>query len=305
VSVLDPATGKVEELEAPKFESPEAKAFWEPVCREVRARLEKRGLLSAMMAGISAENRFPTKEAVATFQELLPGARWVFNGHPASGGAVHGMPVGYETRVYIGFPPPAAWDAKRKFAWQNPSRFDIFPRSGPSIGPLYPQRPLAQHHAYPEMALLSSSYGVNYNGLGRTGADFWAVLGSAGRPTGKRSATITGRYPESCWNQLNMNCATEALLAPGPGGATTTERFENLREGVQECEARICLEKAIVGGRLDAALARKCQEVLDERARRFRTACAAEAWTWYAGSGSAGLAEELFSAAAEAARERR
>ena len=82
---------------------------------------------------------------------------------------------------------------------------------------------------------------------------------------GKRSSTIIARYPESDWDQLNMNCATEALLSPGPNGANSTERFELLREGAQDCEVRIAIERAILGGKLDAALANRCKQVLDER----------------------------------------
>jgi hypothetical protein len=44
-----------------------------------------------------------------------------------------------------------------------------------------------------------------------------------------------------------------------------------MREGVQECEARIFIERAILDKRIPAELARRCQEALDERTRTMVT----------------------------------
>jgi len=300
VSLLDPATGTVQEMEGPTFDSPEARAFWAPVCEGIRARLRTRGLLSAMMLGISGENRFPTPEPVQMFKELLPEARWVYNGHPNwRTKSIHGMPIGYSTAVYVSlFPPPGPRDPQIKRTWQNATKCDVFPRSGPGIGPLYPNRPLEQHRAYLEATILcySSYHRAHYDGLGRVGADFWPVIN--GR------ATLTARYPESGWKQLDMRAATEALLAPGPDGAVTTERFEMLREGVQECEARIFIEKALDDpakrATLGADLAKRCQDILDERVRLLRAACISRGWAWHATLAQP-LSEKLFAAAAAVA----
>jgi hypothetical protein len=55
----------------------------------------------------------------------------------------------------------------------------------------------------------------------------------------------------------------------GADGALTTVRYEMLREGVEECEARIFIEKALLdkasAARIGEALAKKVQAVLDER----------------------------------------
>ena len=129
----------------------------------------------------------------------------------------------------------------------------------------------------------------------------------AGGWSNKHTASITARFPVTDWNQLGMDNGLEEMSAPGPQGVITTARFENFREGVQECEARIFIEKAIVGGQLDAALAQKCQDVLDERQRLLVAAVVPKEWSrrdgymWYAGTGSEGLAEKLYAAAAEVA----
>ena len=61
------------------------------------------------------------------------------------------------------------------------------------------------------------------------------------------------------------------LLAPGPDGAVGTSRLEVFREGLQECEARIAIESALVDearkAKLGPALAARAQEVLDHRHR--------------------------------------
>jgi hypothetical protein len=300
VSLLDPASGKVTDMEAPKYGSPEAKAFWEPVCKGVRERLKKRGLLSAMMVGVSAENRFPTPEPVKLFAEFLPGVKWIYNGHPCwRTKSIHGMPIGYSTAVYIKiFPPPGAdGSAKFKRTWQNQARCSVFPRSGPAIGHLHPNVSLGQHRTYLEAAQLcfDAYSGAHYDGLGRVGADFWPVIG--GR------TTLGSRYPQSEWKQLNLSAAIEALLAPGPDGAVTTERFESIREGLQVAEARIFVQRALEEGKLDAALAGKCREVLDERTHLLRVACITGGWIWYSGV-APGLSRKLFAAAAEVAAAR-
>jgi hypothetical protein len=213
------------------------------------------------------------------------------------------VPIGYNTAVYVNlFPPPGEAPERRSkdgyhYGWQ--ARADIFPRSGgpATRRPLYHSSALSLHRT-----IMEAAFQANFSGLGRTGADFWPVLGREDRQksTGKRSRTLTARYPESNWNQLSMDTATEALLAPGPDGAVPTERFEMLREGVQECEARIFIEKALLGNKLDTATARKCRALLDERAWLIRSGCLGS-WAWYEEQAPTVLAEKLFSCAAEVA----
>jgi hypothetical protein len=83
------------------------------------------------------------------------------------------------------------------------------------------------------------------------------------------------------------------------------------REGIQECEARMLVERAMAGkegGRgLPADLAARCKKTIEEREKAFRfTAVGAvatwEGLRWYAASGWEERAYELFSCAGEAAR---
>jgi hypothetical protein len=289
-------------MQGPNLKTPEAVEFWKPVLEQVKTRLEKRGLGSAMMIGM-ANDSIPAKEEVATFSACLPGIKWVQSAHPDyRGGNIRGVPIGYNTAVYLRlFPPPPPWDAKRPSGWRLAAKSDAFPRSGcyTAGDRLVVGSPLAEHRVFNEACLMSD---WSMSGLGRSGVDFWPVLGSGVIRRGfKNSMSINARYMESCWDQLNMDRATEHLFAPGPDGAADTECFETLREGVQDCEARIFIEKAIYDGKLDPALSKKCQEILDGRQWIIRAACMG-AWGWFEGAGSAGLSEKLYACAAEVAK---
>jgi hypothetical protein len=103
------------------------------------------------------------------------------------------------------------------------------------------------------------------HGAGRMGGDLWPVLANK---KGERSGLVYARYPENNWRNLDMH---DWILAPGPDGAVATARLEGLREGVQECEARIVLEDVLLDAgkkaKLGAELAQRCQEALDEHHR--------------------------------------
>jgi hypothetical protein len=63
--------------------------------------------------------------------------------------------------------------------------------------------------------------------------------------------------------------STKAILAPGPDGAISTERFEMLREGTQLAEAILFIQRALNSGVLSEDLAKRCNEYLDQRGTGF------------------------------------
>jgi hypothetical protein len=152
---------------------------------------------------------------------------------------------------------------------------------------------------------------ANIDGVGRVGADFWDVL--PGKHPGERYA-INGRYPQSGWAQLGIQHATTYVLGPGPDGPCSTVRFELLREGLQTCEARIQIEKALADpaarGKLGAELAARCDQILDERTYAILRAGASGMaggakrnpyWWGFVGSGWQERDERLYALAAEVA----
>jgi len=75
-----------------------------------------------------------------------------------------------------------------------------------------------------------------------------------------------------------------------------------MREGVQEAEARIVVERALLDKALRAKMgeekAKEYQDLLDLRTRCYRTACKGS-WVWFAGSGWLDRNEKLFAMAGE------
>jgi hypothetical protein len=123
-------------------------------------------------------------------------------------------------------------------------------------------------------------YSPGIKGFDRIGADFWPVL------KGKRGsgAPICGRYPECAWGQLRINLGSPSVLAPGKDGAVTTMRFEMLRQGLQQAEARVFIERILLNPAEKAMLgkeeAARIQKILDDRVRGLLAATKNRGKNW-------------------------
>ena len=107
-------------------------------------------------------------------------------------------------------------------------------------------------------------------GQGCLGTDFWPPPAFKGS---YQAVTLFSRYPRSAnVGAGGKGITTTQMLCPGPDGPAPTLRFELMREGIQEAEARIFLEQRLkeTPCRLSAELAARAQAVLDERAKRAR-----------------------------------
>ena len=94
----------------------------------------------------------------------------------------------------------------------------------------------------------------NRRGLGRVGGDTWNVVKDT---KGNRVGRAWERFPGANWGYLNCN---SAALAPAPDGAVATVHYEALREGLQECEARVAVEQALTGADTKAKVADLAKE---------------------------------------------
>ena len=293
-SVLDKASGKIENADGPANGSPESEAFWRPVLTGVKDILAKRGLDDRMLLGYSADV-LPDKATIEVFHKIVPGAGWQSTRHGPTGceslpGESAGVPVKYHANVWGGWDHHDP-DCRRIYGWRhpvNPSYRTWLDRD------LFDASTITWFRTALEQAIIADRHG-----LGQIGADFWPVKGVDGKPT----HTMVGRFPAT--SEGNLGIYAGQLLYPGPSGPVPTLRFEMMRENLQECEAKIFLEKLLTAKPcpLPEDLAKKCQGVLDERMRwhRVRTVSGESALFWpYTGAQARGAA--LFEAAAQAAK---
>jgi hypothetical protein len=254
VTGLDPATGKTDTIYLPRFEDPAAKAAWKPLFAELHKRMAKRGLEDAMAVAMVSDI-WPNKAENDVIAEVSGNLPWV--NHTHGGGYQYSQAqVKYKAYVWdnIFAPDPAKGHL---YGWQRPDltvqylRFDYFNRW-----------PLASLLYFEEYNITGKQRGV-----GRIGADFWQPIKNA---KGRRAAFVADRYPESFWHSLNVG---NYMLVPGPAGPVEAARFEVFREGVQQSEARIAIEQILTApalkAKLSPELARKSQDVLDDRLREL------------------------------------
>ena len=108
------------------------------------------------------------------------------------------------------------------------------------------------------------------------------------------------------------------MLAPGPQGALATIRYEILREGIQDCEARTQIERALTDpalkAKLGADLAKRCEDALAERTKclweyvapntaddSWRGRASPEGQAWFLASQWPDRARKLYNLAGEVA----
>ncbi len=255
VSVLDPKTGAVGRMPVPGWGSEASRAFWKPVFEEMAKLLEAKGLGAAMCVGTAAQQH-PGKDVLADIEAVAPGIRWYSVAHPYVD-KVGGKQTAFTALVYGQPGDLSRLPAKRYYGWKHPHVAAFFPRGALS---LKDYNPLVDYHFANELVIC---WGLR--GLGHVGADFWHVP-----PPGEKAEAGFRRITRGNWVQLSLgDRGVGAILAPGREGPVATARFEAFREGLQETEARIFIEKALTNLELKNALgedlAERAQKELDRR----------------------------------------
>lgn len=266
VSLLDRATGAVTRMDAPLWGKPESVPFWKPVIDGLRDILKQRGVERSMMVGLAVDHR-PPKETVADLKALAPEAKWLVQSHMAAGGSITTQMIGCGAHVWCSYRlfDPALGRAKPR--GQSGYIFCGFPRYGVggAVEGIKGNNPMFYR------VLVEGLMACGHHGFGRVGADFWPLRRDA---AGRMHEIFGGDLGDT---SVTLRDSTAAVLAPGAAGPISTIRFEMLREGVQEAEARDFIERALadaaVRARLGEALAARCRNLLDERVRiMLRTA---------------------------------
>ena len=262
-SVLEPDTGVMKLEKGPDWGTPESRTFWQPVFEGVRAVLKKFGLERNMAVGIACDFT-PSRQAVEDINSVAPEARWIMHAHSRAE-KFAGKDLAVDACVWGIKEPLPVMHPNRRFGWANRIPTTVFPRYGAgSMGHVHSASPLALFHAVLECYQCSG-----YNGIDRVGADYWLVAKDArGKP-----APVTSRFPTRD-RPGSPTMTVGAFLYPGKDGAVATFRFEALRMGQQETEARIYLEKVIrdkqLSAKLDPQLVNQIIHTLDERLEWIR-----------------------------------
>ena len=246
LTLLNPA-GKFEMFETGRW--PMHRDAWQAVLTGAAALVKKAGLpADALRIGVASDAN-PEETLVAWFKELAPELKWATFTHG------YGGPPGYLPWSYGEFPDNGVAEQAIRGGWDAPPNRIVMN----SVRDRHEDNALpVTFRSIPDIAV-----GVHHNrkstGLARVGLDCWPIPEGSGK-TGR----IIGRYQENRTNRLYRH-PNWACTAPGPNGALATQRFEMLREGIQDTEARIVLEKALKAKTLPVELAARVEKLLPER----------------------------------------
>ena len=230
------------------------------------ALLKKKGFPEqSMLFGLMGDAR-ATKQAMDDVTYECPVKKWAVHSHYFCGnwnGYESGMATalwGIDSTAHLADP-----NEGRGYGWASQFWVSYFPRNNVEQNSV-PLQNRSVIEAWIGAVPGNPKWGVM--GTGRCGADFWPVIkDDRGRPT----MMLAGYYPEASWGQLHLKNTTTYLLGHGKNGPIPTVRSENLRESVQELEARFYLEKALFDEEAKAmlgdALRTRIREALDERIR--------------------------------------
>ncbi|HUV38566.1 MAG TPA: glycoside hydrolase domain-containing protein, partial [Planctomycetota bacterium] len=256
VSVLDKATGMVSTATIGTFDE-KGLALWKPLANGLMKRLKDRGLEGTVMLGLASDGR-PDKEIVTVTSTLFPDVPWMRHGHQQwKELGTNDVPIGYQANVqWMKYLEDVEHGKFSCYGWNRPQMWAMYYRTGD------PNLSLTMSRLIAEINIQGYQ-----RGFGRVGLDFWPVLEDAR----KRKHSIQGRFPQADWRQLNA--MVRSLVPAGPDGASGSVRLEMMREGLQEAEARIVVERALVTpelrARLGDDLVRRAEAMIDERARAF------------------------------------
>jgi len=291
----------------PSLQAPESVAIWTHFFDALRVHMRERGMEDTMMLGITSDGT-PTKEQFEFFDKVSGHLPWQSHSHtlwPKVGNQykIFGKTlVGMQAMNHRFWPYDVA--AENGYGWNQ----NAIVGNGPT-GSSFDTYPASSWKHMMEYTMIG---GFNCT---RLKGDTWACFKNR---SGTRRSSMEDRYPENSWRNLDI---LMSALAPGPDAAVATTRLEVFRAGMQESEARIFIEEALLDPesrvKMGEKLIGRCKTFLDERAYRlwkavqyhqmdsgvnFQWYAGTPGHIWYMGSGWQDRTRELFSLAAEVER---
>ncbi len=267
-TLWDPKTSKLKKRTGPAWGTPESKKFWKKFTDGVQPVLKKHGMEKSMLFGLIGDAR-PTKMAMDDITNGVKNANWAVHSHHYAA-SWQGYNIGMGIAlwgIHLNICDPQQGHG---FGWKADRWLMYYPREFNMHSSLAEQRYKMEMWmgAFSTFELKHKRKRRYACGLGRIGGDFWRVLKDA---RGRLRSTLAGRYPESYWGQLNLNYCIPYILGKGKNGPLPTVRSEAFREGNQDVEVRVFVEKAIEmpehRAKLGEDLAKRIRTHLDARIR--------------------------------------
>ncbi len=268
VTARDAVTGATLPQPALRFGEPEAEAFWAPLIEGIRRRAVDRGWEASSLVLAQAFDARPDDGQAAFARRVAPYAGWsvrTFENPPVPP-RVGDHPAAHTATAM----PDLPLTRGEVYGWEAPWARTLFPRGrlgdrGQRRPWLSMSAPLGLYRTVPEMSLAAG-----YRGLDGLGADFWSTS------AGSSGLLINHNQAEE---GLGLLSAVPHLLGRGHDGPVATIRYEMLRQGLVEAEARIFLEQRLRHPERRASISNPdaVRTLLRRRVDLYLTACEA-AW---------------------------
>jgi Glycoside hydrolase 123 N-terminal domain/Glycoside hydrolase 123, catalytic domain len=244
----------------PGFNTPEGEKLWIAIFEHILAICQKHKIdRNAIIIGLASDTR-PTEEATAFFKKIAPYARWQLwthgRGEPVPTAKTPMIDARFQAAVYVHpYLPSPGYDRIDCLlgGWDDALAVSASARNG-----LYTCAPLTHWRAFPSGVTIATRHlartggGGQYrgNGVAHVPLDYWPVK----------------QKPwETYYNFASLfRNNSRYLTAPGPTGHLGTVRYEMLREGLQELEARIVVEKGIMSKQLPKDLDAKVRDFMKD-----------------------------------------
>ena len=257
VTVRD-SKGEKTMMQVPKWNTPEATAFWKPFFTQAQDRLAKLGMDKALTIGILSCSTAPDDVFKTTAEVLHNGAaRWQRGCHVATDSATpYNVSKGCVNLVSL-HEHCYGMSMINPFIEKLPAIHDFRGRPGTAYQRISNHETTASQLSFKLMS--ENAVWCQKQGVGRICLDFWPALKS-----GKNVSDVFNRYPHSSCAQREPSL--KRLSTPGPDGAEPSINFEAFAEGLEETEALMVLSRgaaseAVVG----KDLADKCRALVRER----------------------------------------
>ena len=207
-------------LELPEPGTPEFNKVWLPFAKAFAAHVREKSLADSVHWGIFFDECPKTLQAMAQDMAAdMPDIGWLRSSH--DGNRTRPFPrtskaqVSLDAHIRAFAEPDWAKGGVGRKGWSRPDLNVLYPREASQVTAIPAYAPLWHLRELPELAVSSDA-----RGFSRVGANYWERFSGG-------------------W----FVPAVLYILYPGKGRVEGSVQLETLREGLQECEARIAIER--------------------------------------------------------------